>query len=206
MKRSWEVLERQRERRFAAQQQHGLAKKVLGCVVLAIPLIGFFPGLFFSNIIPSELTVHVGLGLATFNGVALASICEYSARTYGIQTKYEFLNNLMERSWFRIVLMGWVGFMFWYGAAAWGYPWLINLTTGSKGEETFTITGWMGGGRVCFRPGIGHGLFRDGPRALCMSQYEQTRVAVGSTLEVKGRSTLLGINADEVHVRHTNTH
>jgi hypothetical protein len=169
-------------------------------VSILLPLIGAMIGLFFSNSIPNPISTYLGLWFGALFSAWWVALVEVGYRS-GVYRNVAASDRKYLKPWMRLPISLWVGFMFGYGAFAWGFPWVANSVIGTVSEEVVTVTGWEAGGfRSCSRPQIGRSLFVLSPKALCLSSHERDRVPPGTRLRLVGPATALGMNVENVYV------
>jgi hypothetical protein len=162
-------------------------------------LAGIFVALFFANIIPDPLALKVEGILSIGYAIGWVTLIEVANRGRVFDSRQRG-QALVSKRWCRIPLMFLVGLMFGYTSCVWAYPWLITEIFGTKDSLYLRVIGWEGGGRTCSRPSVGHRLFVDGPRALCVSSNARARMPVGAYLRIVGPKTSLGMNSNEIYV------
>jgi hypothetical protein len=186
-------------RRSTFWERQSLLGKLAISVFVWPQLAGALGAYFFANIIPSPLTLKVGL----VGGAALAFVwagfleMANKGRVWDLTQRSQ---RLMSRIWLRAPLSACFGFMFAYSSLTWAYPWLINEIAGKPGEQSFVVVGWHEGGRKsCSGPDVGHSLLRDAPRALCVSADAESKMRPGTRLRIEGPATRLGINTQTLY-------
>jgi hypothetical protein len=168
-----------------------------------IQLVGVAIGLWFSRVVVSDSGVIVGLVVGTLCGVGWVAFIETSIRTSDPDTPA--MKNIRQQrplrsALFRVPFMFVIGLGFGYATAAWALVWTVNMWLGTPASQIVTVTGWhTGGARSCTRPEIGHFLFRDSPRSLCVQLASRTHMPDGSKLRLVGKESMLGINVDEIY-------
>lgn len=183
------------------QRQSPLGKFVISIIVW-IPIAGFVIGFLFSRIVPSDVGITVGCIFGALYGLAWVVLVEKGIAESDRDTdeiRRVAASKLAPTPWLRVPLMWWVGLMFGYGAATWGYPWLYNGAFGSPAESVETVSRFSSGGRgTCAHPEIGKSIFANSPHSLCVDEH----MAVGSKLRIVGRSSVLGMNVEEIYLIH----
>lgn len=177
-----------------------LLRKVTGALLVWPPLAGVAIALVFADIIPDDAARSVEWILVLVYAAAYALFLEAANRRRHwdpAQRGY----GVLRRWWLRVPMLFGVGVMFGYCSFVWAYPWLATKAFGEMATIDAVVTGWQnGGGAGCAHPLIGHGLFVDGPRALCVPQNAREMMPPGTHLRIEGPQTVLGINADNFYI------
>jgi len=168
-------------------------------------------GLGVSDLVPSRATIRAAEILSVVCGVV------YGAFALGIgglgwnprepeAIRAARQSPLLGRPFFRGPFMGLACAGLAWLAFCWGLPWALNATIGVEGTETLVIDGWSRGSfrflSCARRPTV-----REvpdlalSPRALCVSLgTDRADFPVGASLVVRGRRSVLGINARSLRV------
>lgn len=188
-------------RRLTFWERQSLRRKIAISVFVWPQLAGLLGAIFFANIIPSTLTLRVGLVGGGILALVWAAFLEVAnkGRAWDLTQRSQ---RLLSRTWLRVPFEACLGFMFAYSSLAWTYPWLITEIVGKSGEQFFVVVAWhQGWGKSCSSPDLGHSLFRDPPRALCVSANAESKMRPGTWLRIEGPVTPLGIITQKLNAQ-----
>jgi len=172
--------------------------------MLAFPILGML-SLFFSNFVPSPLTVACARCLAictgVFYGLFFIGIKEFGWNTNNPKVAAIMQTGGANAKWYvRVPLMALVYFGFAWASFSSALPWMVNGVLGSDKSMTVEIDGWQDAnwsraGRQCARPtlrGIPFGML--GRRAICVPDPNKSTFKAGASMVLYGRGSAFGIS------------
>jgi hypothetical protein len=190
---------------LAAWQRYSRAARGAVLAFIWIQLIGFGVGLFLSRVVVSDLGVTVGLIAGALCGIGWVVLVEIGIRRSDANSPaiQNISKHFLRFPSVRVPFMLALGLMLGYGAIAWGLNWGINILLGTRSSQIVTVTGWASAGRSsCAHPQIGHSLFADSPRSLCVNAASRAQMPDGSRLRLVGTGSVLGLNVEEIYVEN----
>ena len=182
--------------------------------LLAFPVLGML-SLFFSNFVPSALTVACARWLAictgVFYGLFFIGIGEFGWDINNPKVATVMQTGGASARWYvRVPLMALVYFGFAWASFSTALPWMANGVLGSDKSMTVEIDGWQDAnwsraGRQCARPtlrGIPFGML--GRRAICVPDPNKAKFKAGTSMVLYGRASAFGISPERYRIVNQN--
>lgn len=173
--------------------------------MLILSLAGLL-SLFFSNFVPSHITVQVAKAAAFLIGL-FYGFFYWGVGHFGVDMRnpkgraYMEQHPKLAKKYIRVPVGAFLFAGFAWMSFSNVFPWVLNAAIGGRGTMVVVVDGWEGasystrGSHFCAKPmlrGVPFGMM--GMHALCVGdQYRKSDFPLGTSLDLIGRVSALGI-------------
>lgn len=177
---------------------------VIWYVIPIVSLTLLLMGMFISRVIPSTLSITIGLLLGSALGIY--SVVYIERKLDNEENIYFDGDRILRNAWLRVpfiflLLVGWS-----YISTTWACSWLFNMTFGKAEERVVIVEGWNSGStRNCAQPDVGLPLFSASVRAFCVSA-SKWEMPEGTRLRIVGKSSVFGMNVEDIYILDSPRH